>query len=98
MAKRSILIFAWLMCSCASVPDNPQIPPVQSNLGRTPTAPATIIGYSVRGRPMELYSFGQGSRPVLVMAAIHGDEPTSVEISRGLLHELQRDPRVVAGV
>ncbi|MEO6436213.1 MAG: M14 family zinc carboxypeptidase [Tepidisphaeraceae bacterium] len=66
--------------------------------------PAAVIGKSVLGRPIEMYSFGnvegggQGGRPVLVMGAIHGDEPTSADVSRGLLAELQRDPSLVGGV
>ena len=56
------------------------------------------IGHSVLGRPIELYAFGpvEGGRPVLVMGAIHGSEPTSADVSRGLLAELLDSPRVAA--
>jgi predicted deacylase len=41
-----------------------------------------------------MYSFGPtgGGRPVLVMGAIHGNEQTSADVSRGLLADLQVDP------
>lgn len=51
-----------------------------------------IIGHSVQGRPIEMHTFGNGPKPVLVMAAIHGDETTSVNIARGLLDELRIKP------
>ena len=63
--------------------------------------PAAVIGTSVQGRPIEMYSFGNvegGTRPVLVMGAIHGNEPTSEDVARGLLAELQRDRNLVSGV
>ncbi len=61
----------------------------------TPRALPQTIGHSVLGRPIEMYSFGtvEGGRPVLVMGAIHGNEPTSADVSRGLLAELLADPR-----
>ena len=60
-------------------------------------APETI-GHSVLGRPIEMYSFGpvEGGRPVLVMGAIHGSEPTSADVSRGLLAELLNDANAPA--
>lgn len=32
----------------------------------------TIIGYSVAGRPLEVYTFGQGEKQVMIAAGIHG--------------------------
>jgi protein MpaA len=66
-----------------------------------PRVAPEIIGHSVLGRPIEIYSFGPvaGGRPVLVMGAIHGSEPTSADVSRGLLVDLQVDPNAAtAGV
>jgi protein MpaA len=34
---------------------------------------------------------------VLVMGAIHGNEPTSADVSRGLLEELRRNPQLLGG-
>jgi predicted deacylase len=40
-----------------------------------------------------MYSFGavEGRRPVLVMGAIHGNETSSADVSRGLLADLMKD-------
>ena len=43
--------------------------------------PNLVIGTSIQGRPIELHQFGAGPRPVLVMGAIHGDEPTSAGVA-----------------
>jgi protein MpaA len=106
MVERSILMGAVLfMCGCASQPDpKPIMPPRYppgggAMISATPQAAgATIIGYSVQRRPIELYSFGSGERPVLVMGAIHGSEPTSADVSRGLLAELHANPQLCGGV
>ena len=66
-----------------------------------PVVPAAVIGKSVQGRPIEMYSFGNvegGTKPVLVMGAIHGDESASDDVARGLLEDLSRDPKLVGGV
>ena len=97
-----------LVAGCA--PRNQSFEPAPAQVGSTPAAPAApaaprvmpqTIGHSVLGRPIEMYSFGpvEGGRPVIVMGAIHGNEPTSADVSRGLLDELLVDPRAAtAGV
>jgi len=52
------------------------------------------LGSSVQGRGIEALVFGSSDRPVLVMAAVHGDEPTTVAISLGVLQWLKENPRV----
>src|SRR5438876_12308048 len=93
MVRVSVLLCILVGYGCASTPaDRPEIPSRYPLVNPTAAAPPTIIGYSVQGRPIELHTFGAGPRPVLLMAAIHGDEPTTVAIARGLLEELQRNP------
>ncbi len=72
--------------------------PPQQSPQRVALPPPTILGYSVQHRPIELYQFGAGPRPVLVMGAIHGSEPTSANVSHGLLQDLARDPSLARGV
>jgi protein MpaA len=56
------------------------------------------IGTSVQGRPLELFSLGSGTRRVLIVGGIHGDE-TGGEAARDLLDYLEEHPDVVpAGV
>ena len=42
------------------------------------------VGRSVQGSPIELVEFGQGERPRLMLAGVHGDEPKSVNVARRL--------------
>src|SRR3954467_7103607 len=76
----------------ASIPAQQLAPQRQS-----PRVMPQTIGYSVQGRPIEMYAFGavEGGRPVIVMGAIHGSETSSAEISRGLLAELANDARAI---
>src|ERR1043165_4135395 len=53
-----------------------------------------ILGSSVRGAPIGLYRFGNGANPVLILAAIHGNETSTLAISRGLIELLQKEPVV----
>jgi protein MpaA len=56
------------------------------------------IGRSVQGRPIELFSLGSGSRVVLIIGGIHGDE-TGAEVAKKLLGYLELIPDALpAGV
>jgi protein MpaA len=57
-----------------------------------------VSGKSVQGRPSQLFTFGSGPRPVLVLGAIHGNEPTSADVTAGLLADLRTNPQLAAGV
>ena len=81
---RFVIVLALFAFGCAA-----RNPPTVSS-SRLPQV--RIIGQSVQGRPIEMHTFGNGASPVLVMAAIHGDETTSVNIARGLLDELRIKP------
>jgi predicted deacylase len=63
-----------------------------------PRSTATVIGRSVQDRVIEEHAFGAGERPVLVIGAIHGDEPTSEGVTRGLIQELETSLRSAEGV
>ncbi|HEY2588507.1 MAG TPA: DUF2817 domain-containing protein [Tepidisphaeraceae bacterium] len=54
------------------------------------------IGTSVEGRPVTMVQFGQGDVGVLIIAAIHGDEPTSEYVAQRLIAVLASSPQ--AGV
>ena len=100
---KRLLVAVLLLTGCAShFPEaNTRTPsPGTQPQARAPQAGATpqAIGYSVQGRPIEMWSFGavEGGRPVIVMGAIHGNETGSAEVSRGLLGELMKAPRAVS--
>lgn len=48
----------------------------------------SVIGQSVEGKPIEMIRFGDGPSPVLIIAAIHGDEPTSRYVASQLLEQM----------
>lgn len=71
-----VIVFSMTMGCAAHRPANPD----STRPTTKPTAAAhplnrTIIGQSVEGRPIEVVRFGDGPAPVLVIAAVHGDEP-----------------------
>jgi protein MpaA len=55
------------------------------------------VGISVRGRPIVVHTFNAGPNPVLVFAAIHGDERTTAYVAEQLLVLLRSEPSVVEG-
>jgi murein peptide amidase A len=64
----------------------------------TPAQPAThtasVIGTSLRGRPIELETFGSGSRRILVLAGVHGNE-YGTPVAEAFLRYVRLDPSVV---
>lgn len=55
------------------------------------------LGYSVKNRPIELITFGSGPINVLILGAIHGDEPTTAVCTQNLIKLLQSDATLFAG-
>jgi murein peptide amidase A len=53
------------------------------------------IGYSVEGRPIDVFSFGRGPRPVLIMASIHGTEGAGTPLTRQLMQWLSAHPEAL---
>jgi len=62
-----------------------------------PPAPAPSIGTSVRGKPMAIDRFGDGSARVLILAGIHGDERESVALADRFVRYLREYPQAGAG-
>ena len=61
----------------------------------TGTRPA-VIGYSLAGRPIEVYSFGEGEREYLIMAGIHGGyEGNTIALANELITHLNANPEVI---
>ena len=55
----------------------------------------TTVGYSVRGRPIQMISFGSGPRRVLIIGGIHGTE-YGTPVARSLVSYLRANPSAVA--
>jgi protein MpaA len=56
-----------------------------------------IAGTSVEGRPIEYHVLGAGDDVVLIMAAIHGDEPTGALLVRRVVGHVLEQPELCAG-
>jgi hypothetical protein len=55
-----------------------------------------IIGYSVSGRPLEVYSFGQGERQVMIAAGIHGGyEWNTIALADELIMHVNENPEII---
>ena len=71
-----VIVFSMTMGCAAHRPANPDSTrPTTKPMAAVHPLHRTIIGQSVEGRPIELARFGDAPAPVLVIAAIHGDEP-----------------------
>ena len=57
---------------------------------------ALVIGYSVLGRPLEVYKFGHGETERLIVAGIHGGyEWNTIALADELIDELNAHPELV---
>lgn len=57
----------------------------------------TIIGFSLAGRPIEVYTFGVGEREYLIVAGIHGGyEWNTIELADELITYINEHPEVIA--
>lgn len=56
----------------------------------------TIVGYSVSGRPLEVYTFGQGEKQVMVVAGIHGGyEWNTIALADELIIYINDHPGII---
>lgn len=57
-----------------------------------------LIGYSVSGRPIEVYTFGDGPRQRMIVAGIHGGyEWNTIALADELLKYINENPDVIPG-
>ena len=55
-----------------------------------------VIGYSVSGRPLEVYTFGNGERQRMIVAGIHGGyEWNTIALADELLKHIHENPEVI---
>ena len=80
---RTATSLAIILGGCASTPPPadslpPVAPPTHASVPNSaPVALPANIGRSIEGRPIEMYRFGPATPPVLIIAAIHGNERSS---------------------
>jgi len=76
---------------------------ISVSVSPTPTAllfanpqQSEVIGYSVEGRPLEVYKFGKGTQERMIVAGIHGgDEWNTVTLANQLIVYLNQNPNVI---
>ena len=71
-------------------PPSHKVPPTQTS-GRV-VVRKQVVGRSVQGKPIERLAFGNGPRPTLIFAGIHGDEVSSVALARNFIDDLMNHP------
>jgi hypothetical protein len=55
-----------------------------------------IIGYSVAGRPLEVYRYGDGPIARLIVAGIHGgNEWNTIKLARELMANIEKNPKII---
>lgn len=84
-----------------SVTPNPLTTPIEAYNTPTPFVlpqgpRPIIIGYSVSGRPLEVYKFGQGERQVMIAAGIHGGyEWNTIALADELITHVNEHPELI---
>ncbi len=84
-----------------TVTPNPLSTPIEDYSTPTPfvftSGPgAAVVGFSVEGRPIEMYSFGQGETQYLIVAGIHGGyESNTVDLANQLIVYLSQHPELI---
>ena len=89
------------------VPLTPTSAPTATLLAATQRSTATpllllheqqpeVIGYSVEGRPLNLYTFGSGEHQRMIVADIHGgDEWNTLTLANQLIQHLNQNPSTI---
>jgi protein MpaA len=87
-----VAVSGFLAGGCARTRPAPVGHSVATRPAPPPVPPAIVtrsqIGTSVEGRPIGMVRFGNGAAPVLIIGAIHGDEPTSEYVAQRLIEVL----------
>jgi predicted deacylase len=84
-----------------SITPNPLTTPIEAYNTPTPFVlpqgpRPIIIGYSVSGRPLEVYKFGQGERQVMIAAGIHGGyEWNTIALADELITHVNEHPELI---
>lgn len=84
-----------------SNPDQPArqttLTPAATALALQNTLPPKVIGYSVEGRPLEVYVFGDGEQTRMIVAGIHGgDEWNTITLANQLIRHIDENPDVLS--
>lgn len=71
-------------------------PFVIENFGLQANARISVVGYSVSGRPIEVYTFGQGEKEKMIIAGIHGGyEWNTIALADELIQHIFDHPEII---
>lgn len=79
-----------------SEPDLPTQPEPAAEANSTPTSTISVIGNSVEGRDITVYTFGTGETDILFVGGIHGGyEANTVLLAEAVIEEFQINQMVI---
>jgi len=72
------------------------VSPTSTQLSLLREQQPNVIGYSIEGRPLNIYTFGNGERQRMIVADIHGgDEWNTLTLANQLIEYLNQHPDVI---
>jgi len=108
-----VSLVGWVGCTPPREPPLPRVaevpvrrpvarprPPVQASVrpaAALPKEQTVVLGRSVQGKPIEMTVFGQDGETILILGALHGNEPTSAALAERLIQYLQANPQTYQG-
>ena len=86
-----------------AITNTPRQPSMQAAISPAPTSlvlsngqQPQMIGYSTDGRPLEVYTFGDGEQERMIVAGIHGgDEWNTITLANQLIRHLNQNPSLL---
>lgn len=113
VAILAVSLVGWAGCTPPREPPLPRVaevpvrrpvarpaPPVQVSVRPATTLPkeqTVILGRSVQGKPIEMTVFGQDGETILILGALHGNEPMSAALAERLIPYLRANPQTYQG-
>ncbi|MEN6577451.1 MAG: M14 family zinc carboxypeptidase [Phycisphaerales bacterium] len=101
LARISLLVGLLAISGCYEPEPKPivmgELPPLVLPPAEAPPAQHRLVGRSIQGRPIMIQILGQGDDTVLVMGAIHGNEPASATLVNGLIDYLRTNRDLLEG-
>lgn len=89
-------VVAFLFFAGSPEPEPEVVETVESEVEVTPVSTSGVIGKSVEGRAIEVYTFGTGEKKLLFVGGVHGGyEWNSVELAYRFLDRFTADPSLI---